>query len=100
MSNRPGSLVFDPEASAVTLAETALSGGGLIAGAGTYYSKPTDIEGYACVVTDDLRVVSASGPLTGTITIEVSNGSHDLDLAGTAHWQTYTKISSISVSGT
>lgn len=97
-SGRPGALVFDPTQDAEA-GETPnapggrnptpdLSGGGLIAGPGTYYSRGTAMaESGWSDVSDQLAF---TGGLVGTLTPEFSNASDDEMRTGEDQWDDYT----------
>ncbi len=97
-SGRPGVLVYDPAVTAVTLAtpkvpgqrqlDPDLSGGGLIPGPGTYYSKGTCMaEGGWNSASEQIAV---AGAIVGTLTCEASNASDDEIRQGTDQWDTVT----------
>lgn len=80
---------FDPAVAASTTTQD--HGGGLISGNGTYISKHTDIpRGYhiGCVI----DIVSTAGPLTGTVTVEVSNSTKQDDENNGGLWVTYDNL--------
>lgn len=89
-AGRHGVLTFDPLVAGVPAATGAASGGGLIAGAGVYYSKPTVIaeQGWS----DVTDIVVATGTLAGTPVVEVSNASDDEVLTGSDAWAVETSI--------
>lgn len=94
-SNNEGYLVSDPARAAETGIQTfndqlnTGAGGGLIAGAGTYYSQPTQID----QIQDVGDLVNFTGALVGTLTLEVGNGDDHMDRLGQTLYTTYTPLS-------
>lgn len=87
MESIKGALAYDPFKAAVSGAATANqgAGGGLISGNGTFFSQPTQID-KKYHVSD---VISLTGTIAGSLTIEISNDDEDADRNGTAQWATY-----------
>jgi hypothetical protein len=83
-------LGFDPAQAAVSLAQTlaAGAGGGLISGAGTYYSRPSRLT--STVMCSDVFLFT--GTLVGTLTVEVCNDGDGVDQVGAADWHTYDQV--------
>lgn len=89
MKDQGGEICFDPAKAAVNNGVLPQdSGGGLISGNGTYYSRSTAIDERS-LMSDFLTL---TGTLAGTLTAEVTNDSKDEDCAGVAVYQTYDKI--------
>lgn len=94
-TGRHGALVFDPTVAAVNGAKpnvppggrgpaTDQSGGGLVSGAGTFYSKATVMaeQGWS----DFSDVFTTTGDLAGTMSAEFSNSTDEEILKGTDVW--------------
>lgn len=83
-ASRDGVLVFDPTIAGVAGGAFATSGGGLISGAGVYYSRPVDLgsSGWS----DVTDVIDVGGSLTGTAVAEVSNSSDQENRLGQGAW--------------
>lgn len=93
---RQGSvLAFDPLKAAVTGAQLydpttqTGSGGGLIGGNGTFYSRVSRLDSM-WMATDILKL--AGGALVGTLTVEIMNDDDNVDNLGAADWNTYTDV--------
>lgn len=94
--NEPGFRVFVPTTAASN--GTDDHGGGLISGNGTYYSRHTVVKNRK-MMSWEVDIVSSSGPLAGTITVQASNSSDDDVRRDVAKWFDETRVSVAWTSG-
>lgn len=93
----PSYKAIDPLVTAVaglTAGTGGGNGGGKTVGAGTYYSKATNIDGSA-LITD---MITLTGTLAGTATYEVSNSTRQDIINGLDKWSAYNPIATITLS--
>lgn len=98
-AGRQSTPTFDPTKAAAAGDTTRDgSGGGDVAGAGTFYSKPTELAiGGASDVADTIVV---SDGLLGTLTFEVSNATDEEVFKGTDDdWHKDPDVADVSITG-